>query len=426
MSGQIIIFPLAQLFNPAIYIAGGTLIGAGAATLALAAGAKKLVDMQVDAALRKREQEKAQLAQWIRYQQAQQERMNETAAVEAALQAAEQLLASLELSVVTADKRVAAEGPDAPSIRSYLALKGRKSPDEIAIAFVQLSSVLRSFPQELRALADSPYSVLEKKCASLKARIKAGERVRWDEITSLEQTIVQTIQRFIQQTRASHEHQAEMAAQLEAVLDDVLYYRNVAVANPFLESQRTGLDTLRAQVTALLDAGELRTGQLGMIQKRLATLRAEIDMAVVQTAHRTALCESVSRNLVDMGYQELEAFDVYDKAMASATLRIPGGERINIAVHQNGQAAFEFQHERAEDSGPMSREEWAFFRQQERKWCKDAKELLRRLIVEGFDYQMSLEKEVSEQAIKVVVVETADELAAHDYLEEPQKRYRDR
>ncbi len=129
MSGQIIIFPLAQLFNPAIYIAGGTLIGAGAATLALAAGAKKLVDMQVDAALRKREQEKAQLAQWIRYQQAQQERMNETAAVEAALQAAEQLLASLELSVVTADKRVAAEGPDAPSIRSSFSGATSLGPD---------------------------------------------------------------------------------------------------------------------------------------------------------------------------------------------------------------------------------------------------------------------------------------------------------
>jgi len=353
--------------------------------------------------------------------------MAELAALESALQASEQTLASLDLSLAATDKRASTRTDDVRSAKSYLSLGGRKTPEEIAVGFSQLIRVLDAFPPELRQLANSPFPKLQQLYATLKDRIKAGERVAWEEIVSLKQTISNTIATLVAQTKNEHQHQAHLAEQLDALLDNVLFYRHIAAANPALGEQKLALDSLQAQLVRLLDAADVKAGQLDLIERRLAAIRIDIDAKVVETAHKTALCESITRNLMDMGYEEMNAFADDEHAMATATMRIPGGERVKIAVHPNGQAAFEFQHERAEQTGPITRDEMALIRQQEGKWCKDAKQLVRKLVAEGFDYQMSLEKEIPDQAIKVVVVETAEDILAQseDHLyEEKNVRYK--
>jgi len=77
----------------------------------------------------------------------------------------------------------------------------------------------------------------------------------------------------------------------------------------------------------------------------------------------------------------------------------------------------------------LSSRELAHLRQQEQRWCSDFRKLLRRVVAEGFHYDVSLEQDIPEQSIKVVVVETPDEVLAREAeearrFEEGRKRRR--
>ena len=58
----------------------------------------------------------------------------------------------------------------------------------------------------------------------------------------------------------------------------------------------------------------------------------------------------------------------------------------------------------------LSGEALSFFRQQEARWCRDMKELIRRLVKDGVPYQAQFEREMADESIPVVVMENVDEL----------------
>ena len=65
---------------------------------------------------------------------------------------------------------------------------------------------------------------------------------------------------------------------------------------------------------------------------------------------------------------------------------------------------------------------------QEAKWCADFKELIRRLVAEGFSYEITLEQNLKPESVKIVVVESAEEMAedeADRFADEPEQRYLD-
>jgi hypothetical protein len=129
-----------------------------------------------------------------------------------------------------------------------------------------------------------------------------------------------------------------------------------------------------------------------------------------------------------MGYETIEDFDFSNAAMAGASLRIPGGEIVRAALHRNRQLAFEVLHERPTDTAnvPLSSAELKHLARQEKRWCHDAHELFRRLVKEGYTYKVSFEHELQQESVKVVVVETAEDiLNAQSESEAPERRYLD-
>jgi hypothetical protein len=181
------------------------------------------------------------------------------------------------------------------------------------------------------------------------------------------------------------------------------------------------MNAVRYQLTTLLAGGDVKLGQLELLENRLAGLKRDIDARVVNKAHRQGLSESITRNLSELGYQALAEFPAdVEQGTLEATMRIPGGEQVRIALKPDNQVSFAILHERLHGAGKLSKAELDHIRKQEGRWCADFKELVRRLVAEGFSYQIGIERPIPEQAIRIVVVETPEEI-----LEEEARRQDD-
>ena len=408
--------------NPAVqtFVAtSGVAMGAGVAALVLAHGVKTLVNMQLDAAARKMAEEKAKFQAWTKFQQEQLRQMSQFRELEAAIHAAEQQLAGIELEAVVGQRAaMAASGPDAPSAKGHLALgRSRMQPEEIQQAFSQLANIVEALPAAFREAAGSPYAKLIKQRDKLAERLKGGERLQRPELAAFKELLTRTLEGFTNESSARHRQQEELHARLESALNDVLLYR--ALASP---PQTSALDSLCSQVASLLTSDAVKLGQLELLENRLASVKKEVDGRVINKAHRTGLCESLTRNLSELGYETAAAFaDDPEQATLQSVLKVPGGERIEITLQEDNQLSFRMLHERIGQQGGLLQDELAHIRKQEGRWCQDFKELVRRLVAEGFSYEVRLERLIPDQAIKVVVVETAGEILSREHEEEDER-----
>jgi len=89
---------------------------------------------------------------------------------------------------------------------------------------------------------------------------------------------------------------------------------------------------------------------------------------------------------------------------------------------------FQLSHEtRTMIEKTLSGEALSFFRQQEARWCSDMKELISRLVKDGVPYQVQFERDVPDESIPVVVMESVDELLdEEDEDQRPHRRKRER
>ncbi len=425
MSGHsVLINTLAPSMTTSTFLAtGGALLASGLAAYSLAKGVKALVELQVEAAQCKMEAEKAKFLEWVRYQEVQLRQMSVLRDIAEVVHAAEEKLSRVALDeVMTGRKALHAAGGPSPVERSYLELGRRRAhPEHVRAAFEEVADIVTALPAAFREAANAPYQTIAKQRNRLAARLDAGERLERDEIVTFKELIARTLDGFLNETDAHQRHQQEIHARLETALDDVLLYHHLAPA-----AQRSAMDALRYQLTTLLASGDVKLGQLELLENRLAGLKREIDSRVINTAHRTGLCESITRNLSELGYEALAEFpsDVEAESL-EATMRIPGGEQVRIALQADNQVSFAIIHERAHGAGKFSKSELGHIRKQEERWCGDFKELVRRLVAEGFSYQIGIERAIPEQAIKVVVVETPDEILEEDarFQEQERKRY---
>ena len=425
MSGHsVLINTLAPSMTTSTFLAtGGALLASGLAAYSLAKGVKALVELQVEAAQCKMEAEKAKLLEWVRYQEVQLRQMSVLRDIAEVVHAAEEKLSRVALAdVMTGRKALGAAGAPSPVERSYLELgRQRAHPEHVRAAFEEVADIVTALPAAFREAANAPYQTIAKQRDRLAARLDAGERLERDEIVTFKELIARTLDGFLNETAAHQRHQQEIHARLETALNDVLLYQHLAPA-----AQRSAMDALRYQLTTLLASGDVKLGQLELLENRLAGLKREIDSRVINTAHRTGLCESITRNLSELGYEALAEFpsDVEAESL-EATMRIPGGEQVRIALQADNQVSFAILHERGHGTGKFSKSELGHIRKQEERWCGDFKELVRQLVAEGFSYQIGIERAIPEQAIKVVVVETPEEILEEDarYQEQERKRY---
>ena len=400
----------------------------------IAYGVKVIVDDCIRNAEKRREEEKQRIVEWVAFVRRQQQANREAAALEELVVASEQKLAAIELDetakrdVGTRDEQASAE-----QTRAHMELgRERLGPERAAALLAEFATLLAEAPAAFRAAEGDPCGRLEQQRAALAARLAAGEPPDAADIDGLRAAYRDTLAAFLAATRARHEWRETLKTRIEAALDTVLFAEQVALRfSAELVQYTAELGTLRARLVKLCTVDEPDVEELGTIERRLETLRGEIDRNVITAAQRRGVAEAVTRILGEMGYEAVDDFAFEEgNSMAVASMRIPGGEIVRAALHQNRQLAFEVVHERpegADANAPLSITEHIHLARQEKKWCTDVHELFRRMVAEGLEYRVSFEHDLKEDNVKVVVVETAADIL-RDAEEtqgrgEEQKRY---
>ena len=426
MSGHVI---MTEVVVPAshsmfYFAAGGA---AAAAAVGIAVGVKAIVDDCVRTAEKHRDEEKARIAEWLAFSQRQQQENRQAAALEEMLVASEKKLAAMELGEV-AKRTVGPEGEEPPAERArvHMALgRERIAPERAAALLAEFAAMLEEAPAAFREAEGDPCGRLDRQRAALAARMQAGEPPDGADLEGLRQAYRDTLAAFLAATRARTEWRRTLAARIETALDTILFAEQVTVRFAAeLADYTAELGALRARLTRLCGDDEPDAETLGMVERRLETLRGEIDYESMRAAQRRSVAEAVTRILGEMGYEQMEDFAFEQgKSMAVATMRIPGGEIVRAALHNNRQLAFEVVHERpegADAAAPLTVSERLHLVRQEKKWCSDVHELFRRMVAEGLQYRVSFEHDLKEENVKVVVVETAADILRDE--EEAQAR----
>ena len=403
---------------------------AGATPLLLAVGVKRIVDDCVSRSIEHRNRRKAELLEWRELQQRQRETNARAAELEEEMVASEQRLAALELGNV--EKRSAESGQDASPYRlarAQMQLGGQRlSPGETDALLDELGEMFQTAPDAFRTAPGDPWGLLERQRQTMAGRVASGERVEGEDIAGLRDAYHRTLAAFAAAARARRDWDESMRKRIEAALDTLLFAEHVISRfDAEMAVHAVELDTLRARLTALCAAEPMNAGELGLIERRLETLRGDIDRDTIAAAQRRGVAEAVTRILGEMGYESIDDFVFErDTPMAVASMRIPGGEIVRAALHRRRQIAFEVVHERPGGSladDPLTTPERIHLRRQEQKWCADMREMFRRLVGEGFQYRVAFEQELKEELVKVVVVESAGEVLEGDAETQAEPRH---
>ena len=400
---------------------------AGAAPLLLAAGVKRIVDDCVAQSLAHQNRRKAELREWQDLQRRQRAANAHAAALEETMIAAEQRLAALGLSDIT--KRAGAvplENPEHRAAGVRMAHgASRLLPGEARVMLDEVGKLLDAAPDAFKGAPGNPWGQLDRQRRAMRQRLDLGEIPEETDILALREAFRRTLVAFLDAARIRRDWREALRTRIESALDTVLFAEHViARFDAEMAVHSAELDTLRDRLTALCGAEEPDAAQLDLIERRLETLRGEIDRDTILAAQRRGAAEAITRILGQMGYEPIDDFAFErDVPLAVASLRIPGGEIVRAAMHRNRKVAFEVVHERAASAdaeAPLSAEEHTHLRRQEQKWCADMREMFRRLVEEGFAYRVAFEQELREDLVKVVVVESAANV--RDFDSEPDER----
>jgi hypothetical protein len=189
----------------------------------------------------------------------------------------------------------------------------------------------------------------------------------------------------------------------ERLLDEVLYC---------LQQDGDGdmeVRQLWSRLSALLRDDDITPGTLAWMEQRLAALKTNMEQRLPAKHVRLVLQSRLRHHLGALGYQVLDDFpESGDASPSRAVLEIPGGECVEVTVHPDGRMAFAVRHQRrAKSVLPLSEAETEHFRAQEAIWCRDMRELVRRLVEEGWPFEIPFERQIPTASI--AVLETPDD-----------------
>ncbi len=417
MSGTVVVAPLLMpevlslLFgtNAAISAAAGMGIGAGA-----------ILKECVKAAEARREREKARLSEWLAFRERQMASMEMARSLEGDVEASERRLEQMVLAGPSTAHGVGdGDGPSQLAAAHRALGAERVAAAEVRASLADMTEALDAFPEPYRHAAGNPWERLSGRIAAVLAQLDRGETLAREELETLRETVRLSLSDFLEGMRRRRERTAELHARMEKALDAVLFYQGAVEALEGEDFSRYAgeLATMERQILSLCAADTVPEGALDPVERRLDTLRGEIDKAAVRNAQRRGLSESITRNLEEMGYRAAQAFEPDQNGlMHRALFRIPGGEVVQVGLHQNFQLAFEVLHERpagADPNAPFTLDELARLSRQEGLWCDDMRKLIRRLVAEGYQYAVSYEQPLKEASIRVSVVESAEDVLDH-------------
>ncbi|CAK0768214.1 conserved hypothetical protein [Gammaproteobacteria bacterium] len=342
--------------------------------------------------------EQKRLAVWNDFQAEQAQRM---VAAQENLSAFRGQLAALQLTAPAAART------EAMSARGFLAVEDP--------GLTALGRWFTSLPEALRAYSDFPVVALEGQWQRLQTQAAAGSPPAAATVAAFRMALEQTLRTHLERLDREQTFCAERLSRAKRLLEESLRCRHVLILGSDPEPLETQLAILRDELLAHLSSGEITEGALEVLEHQGATLTAEVNTALERAALRTTLRDRTALHLAALGYTM--AITEED----GGQWRIPGGERVRLKIQHDHRLAFQVIHERpAGATGPLNATEQTRLRTQEGRWCADTRELLRRLTRDGFAYALQFERALPLTSVPVVVMESADELAAD---EEERARY---
>lgn len=396
MSGEAVVF--MALTTPAgiATLAGIGAIMAGSIAMSLIQRYQQAQYQAAEAAMQVKQKD---IQQWQQYQAEQQKQIEHYQKTQALLKnLPTQPLSSppsfLEAQAATPARGFLAEDPELSAARQRL----------------QWSMVaLAGLPPAL--LQQSVFSALQQQALALQNQLETEAPLAQQAIIAqlpvFQATVTQTITHHIQQ-------QEQTAQAAQALLQNLLLYQTLAEATPYAAE----IHTLQQQLYYQLEQPAVLGQHLGFLQQQFQQLQAQIEHIRQHQAIQHSIHERLHTHLTAMGYQYLEANQAW---------LIPGGEQVKVALDAQHRLVFQLQHEIITDAhaGHETNEKpvldpaaLAFFRQQEKKWCQDLSQLIRKLVADGFQYQIQFEREAPEAAIPIVVIEDVQSILAQQDEEE--------
>lgn len=404
-------------------IAGTALIGA-LAIKGVAAGVGAVIEQQAREARRRAEEERVRLLEWQAFERRQHQAMAEAQARHGAIAQMQQRLMAVQLR----EPSLQPASHGSTRAEGYRSLEPERAAQRSAIAeaLAEVAAVLDAVPAELRQHTASPIASLQLQVQHAARRVRDAQQSLPDDaqITALQRTAEQSIAAFLARLAAERDERARRVERADAALQRLLVLEQLSLPN------RLALDAPRSTLLEALKQGEVNAATLEQVEESLEQLSQQAAESLATAAVRPALADALLRHLGELGYEVLTAFPSrLDSAKNHAQVRIPGGDQVAIEMDADARLRFRLQHERAAaDDAPMSRQEMAFARAQEQRWCKDLKTVVNRLVEDGFDSRVSFERNSVE--IPIVVFErfeddetaSAESASAQDREAEERRR----
>jgi hypothetical protein len=369
------------------------------------------VEARKEAARRRAEAQRERIEAWRDFQSRHSEAQAQLGRSRKAVRLAHQQLIGAGL------QEAAARETGGPVAEGFVEQAGSASSAQAAL-MEQIDDQLRSLPSELFIDDRLPFARLRTQLQ----RMRQGATPSIEEVGALSETLQRTFDDYIQRADREAEQQLKQLAEAEKLLTQILEARELNLN----AGDGEALERLQQKLAALLTDGQTTPAALDVVRNQFRALRDKVQRSVAEDEMNDFLAERVTHHLNAMGYTTLSAFsDKRPGERRDAEFALPDGDRVRVALQPDLKMGFQLSHETATMiEKTLSGEALTFFRQQEARWCRDMKELIRRLVKDGVPYEVQFEREVPEASIPVVAVETVDELLEAEEDEYQRRRTR--
>lgn len=393
MSGEVVVVNTVCMatINMTLIFGGLIVVGGVAYQMAKAHQEQRLVDAKNKAFKQKR-----QLKVWQDYQATQQQVME---GLNEGRQMARDAFASLSLHLEE-DNSQQDDSPPEVGAQAQSFLDADEN-SQVQQKLEQLQLWLAQLPPQLSDHEASPISRLQSQLEQFTNQLPQLETVE-----NFVETAKRSVSQLIQNLDEQRQQQAQVLQQAELQLDELLNYQQFAEAG--IEAEE--VTALQTHLLAILEqqTTTVSLNALAVLQKKSATLKQRIDQRLEQQAAEVAINQRVNQRMEEMGYL---ATQQQGERVQSWT--IPGGEQVRFSLQPDFKMSFQVAHERTQQTdAALSLRETAFLHQQEHKWCKDLPKLIKKLQEDGLNYEVDFERQLPDDAIPIVILETVDELLA--------------
>ena len=363
-----------------------------------------------DAARRKAETQRERNQAWQDFQSRQQQTQAQLRlSREAVHQAQQQLINSgLQQAATRVHSGAVAEG--------FIEQGGALLDERAAGLMVRIDRQLASLPAELFNDERLPFVRLRGQLH----RMQQASELTIDEVDALASTLQRSFADYVQRADQEAEQHDKQLAGAEQLLTRILEVRELSMD----DEDAGALQRLQQKLMTLLAEQQVSPAALDVISNRFSRLRDRVERTVADDEMNDFLAERVTHHLNAMGYATRSAFSEKQAGRRrDAEFSLADGDRLRVVLQADLKMGFQLSHEtRSMVEKNLSGEALSFFRQQEARWCRDMKELIRRLVKDGVPYQVQFEREVADESIPVVVMENVDELL--DEEDEDQRPHR--